>query len=219
MHGHAAAAAAAVIVLLVALSPSATAGGPPALPKVTLISDSVPASIAFDTGAKAILAQGIDLCLEPGEGRQLGGAGPAGGIAPPTALELIPALGTQLGPTVIMAIGYNDISAQYAQYMQTALAELHAAGVQHILWTTLHVSPDHTGYETTNAAIEAAAAHDPSVTVLDWNAYASPHPEWFQGDGVHLAGDGPRALATFFHQGLVRLGIATTAFSSVRRRT
>jgi hypothetical protein len=188
-------------------APPARVGNPPALPRVTLISDSVAGSISFDIGAQAILSQGIDLFLEPGEGRRLGGDDPPGAIAPPTALQLIPTLGPALGPTVIMSVGDNDAFGQYQQNVDAAVAALHAAGVVHILWLTLHVTPDHTSYLAMNTAIEAAAAQDPAVTVVDWNTYASAHPEWFQGDGVHLTGDGPRALASLLYATLVQLGI------------
>ena len=116
-------------------------------------------------------------------------------------------LGQRLGPTVIMSIGYNDAFGQYQQDVDAALGELHAAGVTRVLWLTLHVTPDHTSYLAMNDAIQAAAAQDPDVTVVDWNGYASPHPEWFQADGVHLTGDGPRAMANLLHQTLVQLGI------------
>ena len=188
-------------------TPSTRVGNPPARPRVTLISDSVAGSISFDIGAQAILSQGVDLFLEPGEGRRLGGDDPPGAIAPPTALQLIPTLGSELGPTVIMAVGYNDAFGQYQQDVDAAIAALQAAGVQHILWLTLHVTPDHTSYLAMNTAIEAAAAQDPALTVVDWNSYAGAHPEWFQGDGVHLTGDGPRALANLLHASLVQLGI------------
>ena len=213
MHLRAAPVAlAGLLLLLAAPAPSLTAtptrvGNPPALPRVTLISDSVAGSISFDIGAQAILSQGVDLFLEPGEGRRLGGDDPPGAIAPPTALQLIPALGSELGPTVIMSVGYNDAFGQYQQNVDAAVAALHAAGVEHILWLTLHVTSDHTSYLAMNTAIEAAAAQDPAITVVDWNAYAGDHPEWFQSDGVHLTGDGPRALASLLHASLVQLGI------------
>src|SRR5881398_633496 len=90
-----------VVAALVA--PAGTAAKLRPLPRVTLISDSVAAAIAFDAGAKAILAHGVDLFLEPGQARRLGGATPEGGIAPPTVVELVPSLGRRLGPTVIVA--------------------------------------------------------------------------------------------------------------------
>jgi lysophospholipase L1-like esterase len=202
-----------VIVLLLASGAASSAAAPPKvtavrqLPRVTLISDSVAASIPFDTGAKTILAAGIDLFLEPGPARLLGGENPVGAIAPPTAVQLIPMLGHRLGATVIMDVGYNDVSAQYAANLEAALAELNSAGVKHVLWVTLHFSPAHLGYQVMNDAIAAAATHHPELTIVDWNTYASDHPEWFQSDQVHLTGDGPRALARLFHASLVKLGI------------
>ena len=201
------------LVLLVAApasSPPAAAlafAAPRSLPRVTLISDSVAGAISFDTGAKAILAEGVDLFLEPGEARRLGGDTPPGGIAPPTVLQLIGQLGHRLGTTVIISIGYNDFSSQYAQNVEPALDALRVAGVRHVLWATLHVSADHTSYSSMNEAIEAAAVHHPELTVVDWQAYASGHPEWFQPDDVHVKGDGPRAMARQFHASLVKLGI------------
>lgn len=205
MRRYAVTAVLGCLLLIVAPAPTVAAKKP--LPRVTLVSDSVAGSIAFDIGAKAILADGIDLFLEPGEARRLGGDTPAGGIAPPTALQLIGTLGRSLGRTVIMCVGYNDVSDQYARNMEAALDELRAAGVTHVLWVTLHVSPEHTGNATMNAAIAAAAAQHPEVTVVDWDAFATGHPEWFQPDGTHLRGDAPRAMARLFHASLVKLGI------------
>ena len=200
------AALAAISVLLFATPASSSAPRP--LPRVTLISDSVAAAIVFDTGAKAVLADGVDLFLEPGQARLLGGESAPGAIAPETALQLIGELGRRLGPTVIVEVGNNDVSSTYGLHMEEALAGLRAAGVQHVLWTTLHTTDAHLGSRTMNAAIAAAAAAHPEVTVVDWNARAAGHPEWFQADGVHLAGGGARALAQLFHETLVRLGVS-----------
>lgn len=175
---------------------------PRALPRVTFISDSVGASMVFDTGAKAILTGGVDLFLEPGQARTLG-PGPPGGIAPPTVLELVSQLGRRLGNTVVIEVGNNDFANSYAMNVEAALTALSAAGVRHVLWSTLHVTPDHTSYATINDAIVAAAASHPELTVLDWNAYSASHPDWFQTDGVHLTGDGPRAFARFIHAGIM----------------
>ena len=176
-------------------------GRPRSLPRVTFIADSVGASLAFDSGAKAIMGNGVDLFLEPGQARTLG-PGPPGGIAPPTVLQLIPQLGRRLGGTVVVEVGNNDYPSTYAANVEAALTAFRAAGVKRVLWASLHVTPDHTSYATINEAIAAAAASHPELTVLDWNAYAAPHPEWFQSDGVHLTGDGPRAFARFIHAGL-----------------
>lgn len=208
MRGRTFTAALAVAITVLAASSAEASGGSTASPpRVTLISDSVGAAIAFDPGAIATLSEGVDLFLEPGQGRVLGGTNQPGEIAPPTALELIATLGHKLGRTVIVEIGSNDVSSDYAANVQRALDELRQAGVSRVLWATLHESPEHAGNAAMNAAIAAAAVSHPELTVVDWNAYAHGHPEWFAPDDVHLTGDGPRALARLLHQALVTDGV------------
>lgn len=200
-------AVAACSLLLLADAASSHTAAPvkQAPPRVTLIADSVAAAISLDTGAKAILGRGIDLFLEPGPARRLGGTNPPDAIAPPTAVALIDSLGRRLGPTVIVCVGYNDVSSRYAENMEAALDALRGANVRRVLWVTLPLNDAHRGYLTINDAIEAAATAHPEVTVVDWNRYASGHPEWFQSDGVHLSGDGPRALARLMRASLAKL--------------
>lgn len=202
-----------VFLLLAApASPPAAPSASAPLPRVTLVCDSVAAAIAFDTGAKAILGVGVDLYLEPVQGGRLAGEMAASdGVQPPTVIQLVGMLGQRLGTTVIIAVGYNDLSDQYASNMEETLDALQRAGVEHVVWATLHYSEAHHGYLTMNNAIEAAATRHPALTVVDWNAHAGGHPDWFQTDEVHLVGDGPRAMARLFHASLVKLGIPVTA--------
>jgi hypothetical protein len=180
-------------------------------PRVTLIGDSVSSAISLDSGATAILGNGVDLRLQAAPCRRLEAVScpEDNGTVPPTALALIHTLGHALGPTVIVAVGYNDPVDLYASELKDVLAALHQAGVQNILWVTLRAARH--PYVTMNDAIRAAAAADPSVTVVDWNVYSRSHPEWFQADGIHLAGDGAQAMASLMHKWLVHLAIAPGA--------
>lgn len=186
--------------------PGASSGGP--LPRVTLIGDSVASAITLDPKAAAIAGQGVDLQLQAMPCRRLDAVScpEADGTVPPTAVALINSLGPALGPTVIIAVGYNDPVDQYAGEIQTTLAALHQQGVQHILWLTLRAARH--PYVVMNDAIRAAAASDPSVKVVDWNLFSRNHPDWFQPDGIHPAGDGAEAMALLVHRALVDLKVA-----------
>jgi hypothetical protein len=70
-----------------------------------------------------------------------------------------------------------------------------------VLWVNLHeVRPE---YAQKNAVLRAAALHHPELRVLDWNAYSSPHPEWYQTDDIHLVPAGGVAIAGFIHQAIL----------------
>jgi hypothetical protein len=175
-------------------------------PRVTVIGDSVASGLSYDSGAVAILAQGIDLNLQLAPCRRLGGEScPYQGVRPPNAIDLIRSLGSNLGATVIVAVGYNDYEREYAGEIEDALAALKSAGVQHVLWATLRATAH--PYLTMNDDIRAAAARHPEMIVVDWNLYARSHPEWFVGDTPHLYGYGARAMATLFHKALVQAGV------------
>jgi hypothetical protein len=176
-------------------------------PRVTVIGDSVASALQYDSGAVAVLSEGVDLNLQLAPCRRLGGEScPVNGVRPPNAIDLIHSLGSSLGQTVIMAVGYNDYEDEYAGEIEDALAALKAAGVQRVLWATLRAT-DHS-YLTMNDDIRAAAARHPEMTVVDWNLYSRSHPDWFVGDGPHLYGYGAHAMATLFHKALVQVGVA-----------
>jgi hypothetical protein len=59
-----------------------------------------------------------------------------------------------------------------------------------------------------NDDIEAAAAKDPALSVIDWNVYSRSHPGWFQSDGLHLLAPGAEAMATLIHRTLLQAGVA-----------
>jgi len=175
-------------------------------PRVTLIGDSIASSIAYVQQARTALGQGIDLQLQVTPCRRLAQEScPYNGVRPPTAIDLIQSLGDALGPTVIVAVGYNDFEDAYAGNIEDTLAALQAAHVTRVIWLTLRA--ERHSYLDMNDDIQAAAAKHPEVTVADWNTYSRSHPDWFQPDGLHLTSDGSVAFATLLHDTLVDLGI------------
>jgi sirohydrochlorin ferrochelatase len=199
------------IAVFVALAALAAAADSPArlagAQHVTLIGDSVADAITGDYSASLIIKQGIDLDLEVAPCRRVEGEGcPIGGVRPPSAVQLVQSLGSKIGDSVVVAVGYNDFEDQYAGNIEDAINALTAAGVKRIFWLTLRAARH--PYLTMNDAIAQAAAKHPQVTVIDWNVYSRSHLDWFQSDGLHLLGPGAEAMATLIHKTLVAAGVA-----------
>ena len=203
------AALAAALLLGPGLAPASLEASAPKPPHVTLIGDSVADPLLRETQARTILSRGVDLELEIEACRHVAQESCSiAGVRPPTLLDLVAAKGPALAPTVIVAVGYNDFAEAYGRNIEAALAALHDVGVTHVLWTTLRASRQ--PYPGMNEEILAAARRHPDLVVVDWDAYARDHPEWFQDDAVHLAGAGAEAMAELFHGALVGLGIPLT---------
>lgn len=174
---------------------------------MTLIGDSVASSIGVTQSATAVLNQGIDLDLEAAACRRLEDASCPPG--PPTVIDLVKQQGAAIGPTVVIAVGYNDFADHYATEIDDVLAALEAVNVKHVFWLTLRAA--HHPYIAMNDEIAAAAAKHPEVSVIDWNVYSRSHPEWFQDDGLHTLVGGAVAMARLIHQKLLAAGVAAPA--------
>ncbi len=197
--------AAAVAVLAAVALPGwfqATPGTASSLPRVSVISDSILTSVTWSSdGSLATLSNGLDLQIDAGVCRRLNGQScEFNGTYVPTTLSVINSWITQLGSIVVIVDGYNDIPTQFAGDVELTLNTLRDHGVQHVLWVNLHnINPE---YAAKNAVLAAAAQHHPELRVLDWNSYASPHPDWFQTDWIHLRQAGGDAIAAWLHQAI-----------------
>jgi hypothetical protein len=201
---------AAVVLGLLALAlASSGAARPGQIQHVTLIGDSVADAVRLNDSSVAILRQGVDLDLEVAPCRRVEGVGcPYKGSTPPSVVQLTGTLGSKLGPNVVVAVGYNDFADQWAGNVEDALNAFASAGVKHVWWLTLRAA--HHPYVGMNDQLAAAAQKHPELTVIDWNAYSRSHPDWFQGDGVHLLRAGADAMATLVHRSLLSAGVAAT---------
>ncbi len=183
---------------------AAAAQSAPAHPRVTFIGDSIAAAIALDAAPRTILSRGIELDLEVAVCRRLVGTScPYQGSAPPTLVDLATTIA--VAPTVVVAVGYNDYESTFPQSIETALAALEKAGATKILWLTMR--EERGQYEHMNDDLQAAAAHHPELTLVDWNMYSRSHPDWFQTDGLHLDYDGAVAMATLVQKSLLAAGV------------
>lgn len=181
-----------VLVLVGFCAPAASAGEPV---RVTMLSDSVGAALLWDPGPFADFSAGLDVRGDAYGCRKLivpGCPSDAGGN-PPSALDMIKAFGTDLGPVVVMDVGYNDAPDTYADALDTVMKALVANGVQRVVWVTLTESEG--VWKENNDVIRAATARWPQLAVADWGAQRSD-PSWFK-DTVHLDHDGAVAFGKF----------------------
>ncbi len=197
---------ATIVVSVLALAGAASSGSTAAT-RVTVFGDSAATAMAYDPDAKRTLGRGIDLRLEVAACRRVGDAScPYDGVRPPNVIDRATELGTELGPVVVVIVGYNDYEANFADNVEQALAVFRKAGVERVLWATLRASRQ--SYASMNDMIRDAARRHPEVTVLDWNALSRDMPSWFQPDGIHLTAPGAEAMAGMVNDELVELGIA-----------
>jgi hypothetical protein len=186
------------------LPPAGGAPLPP--PRVTLISDSVGATLLWHPEARVYLAEGLDLRLEALACRRLAVPGcNANGANPPSALETIRSLGQELGPVVIVDVGYNDPPDEYASGLDPVMQALVDAHVERVVWLTLAEHED--VWAETNVVIRAAVTRWPRL-VVDWAPLATENPDWF-ADSAHLNAAGATGFAHFLRP-IVLAALATT---------
>jgi hypothetical protein len=168
--------------------------------RVTVIGDSVLTSVAWYSENLAILEQGVELDVHAAVCRRLARTScPFEGVAPPTLLDLLPSL-PDLAGTVVVEMGYNDDPARFRADVEETIARLSARGATRIVWSTLRVSRSE--FAAMNGVLlESMAAH-PELSLVDWDAFAEGHPDWFQTDNLHLTRAGGTGLATLLHLAL-----------------
>lgn len=163
--------------------------------RVTLVGDSVAASISYAATAQARLQRGLSVRLDARVCRRL--VHPScsyQGSAPPTALEAVQRLGRSLGQVLVVKVGYNESAQGYRAGIDRVMRAALGQGATGVVWVTLRETSD--TYRWTNVAIKAAAKRWPQLVVADWNAYSAGKP-WFGSDGLHMSATGATALATF----------------------
>jgi hypothetical protein len=210
--------AVAVSIVLASLALAGAAPGRSvAEARVTVFGDSAATAMAYDPDAKRILGRGIDLRLEVAACRRVGDTScPYDGVRPPNVIDRATELGSELGPVVVVIVGYNDYESRYAQNIEDALAAFRRAGVEHVLWATLREGRQ--SYANMNDMIVAAARKHPEMTVLDWNALARQNPDWLQPDGIHLTASGAEGMAGMVNGALVALGVAPRPVPAATRK-
>ena len=189
-------------VLLAAIALASAGAAQAAPPRVTFIADSVADVLLYNPGPFHTLADGLDLQILAQPCRKLIDPGcPAeNSDHPPSALDTINQVATQLGPEVVIEVGYNDVYDSYAAGIDQVMNALVAAGVQHVVWVTL-VETEGT-WAQINQLIRALPSRWPQVTVADWAPVAAGKSSWFVDD-AHMNYDGAVAFANFLRPYLI----------------
>jgi hypothetical protein len=161
---------------------------------VTVITDSVGGVLFWDPGASAEFADGLDVRLEVATCRKLVSTGClAYDYYPPSALDTIEELGSDLAPIVVVETGYNDNPTEYTQGIDEVMQALVDASVQRVIWVTLEENID--PWRIINRSIRAAAARWPQLIVADWAPVVAGKP-WIV-DNAHLNAEGGFEFAKF----------------------
>jgi hypothetical protein len=215
---HVALAASLAVACSAVAAAAPAASRAPAPERVTVFGDSVATAMEYDPSARRMLSRGVDLALETAPCRRVGDAScPYKGVTPPNVIDRATQLGSQLGPVVVVAVGYNDYEANYAKNVDDAMAAFRRAGVRHVLWLTLLES--RASWANMNDVIAAAARRYPELTVLDWDAFAKSHADWFQpGASPHLTPAGAEGMAALIEDALVELDVAPKVASPPKRK-
>jgi hypothetical protein len=181
---------------------ASSAAEPAGRARVTLVGDSIAASIALAPRAERTLTSGLDLRLDARVCRRLVAPSCAfQGDAPSTALQSIRAAGRGLGDVLVVDVGYNESAQGYREGMRSVIRTALGQGARRVVWVTLREQRD--VYRSINAVIRAEARAWPQVSVADWNAY-SKQEAWFRRDGLHLTTRGAEEMATFLRPFVLR---------------
>ncbi len=163
-------------------SPPTTPTAPPnpAIPRVTLIGDSVM------VGAANALQQALGpVRIDAAVNRQFG-----------TAIDILSAIKAsgQLSDTVVVHMGTNGVITQG-----------HMDAIMNILKDRkrvvfLNLKVPRRWEQIDNDVLATNVAKYPNVKLIDWHTIGNAHPEYFYQDGIHLNPTGQRAYAALIQQ-------------------
>ena len=187
----------AVVLVAAAFAASTASGRSTAAPRVLLIGDSVATGMQWYDNAATVLERNLEIDWQVAVCRRLVGQGCTfQGVTPPSLVSVVSSLGP-VPSVVVVEMGYNDYEATFAANVEQSIDLLIRHGAHHILWLTLRAVRH--PYVQMNAALAAAAARHPQVTLVDWNRASRNQPSWFQSDGEHLVVSGGVAMAALIH--------------------
>ena len=103
----------------------------------------------------------------------------------------------------IVELGYNDDPNVFNAELQQMISALASKAVQRIIFVNMSTRATSRNYATSNAALLAAAAANPAISILDWNTASSAPNQWRWFDNtslccwVHLSTSGQAEFTLF----------------------
>jgi hypothetical protein len=173
------------------------------------IGDSVGESIATEFAAIVTPAYPV-MNYQSCSGRGMAGAGCLFTVAAPQIKsDGVGVVNSLDAPAIaIVELGYNDDPATFDGEVQQMLAALISKGVQRVIFVNMSTRSTTRNYAKSNAALDAAAAKNPGITIFDWNTASSAANQWRWFDNaslccyVHLSTTGQAEFALFLRQQL-----------------
>lgn len=147
---------------------------PPSPDRVVCVGDSVM------LGAGPQYLDALPMCgtVDAAESRQFGSA--------PEILG--PYLGSQ-PEAVVLALGTNGpVDPGQADSVLSSLS-----GVPRVLVVNVQLNGGRSWEGPVNDVLSAAVERHPNATLVDWKGASDGHPEYFAGDGIHMAAAGAAA--------------------------
>ena len=193
---------------------------------ILYVGDSVGESIASEF-ASVVTPAYPNMTYQACAGRGMAGADCLFTVTPPQLdLDGVGVINTMPTPAIaIVQLGYNDDPNVFEAEVQQMMSALTSKAVARIIFVTMSTRATSRNYAKSNAALLAAAAANPAVTVIDWNAASSAANQWRLFDNtslccwVHLSNSGQTEFALFLRQQLDDLRsrglLPTTAASEV----
>jgi len=120
-------------------------------------------------------------------------------------LAVLAAHRSDLPPTVLIALGTNDLEATPAAVTGWVQQARSLVGNRRLIWVNLHMAerPALANYHTINGALAAAAAQY-HVELADWAASSTAMGVKHLGDGIHYPAPGDQQRAHFYAEVLAR---------------
>jgi murein L,D-transpeptidase YcbB/YkuD len=124
--------------------------------------------------------------------------------APQLDLDGVGIVNTMPAPAIaIVELGYNDDPTTFNAELQQMLSALASKAVQRVIFVNMSTRATTRNYAAANAALSAAAAANPAISIFDWNTASSAPPQWRWFDNssvccwVHLSNSGQVEFALF----------------------